>query len=49
MEREQLPDLHIQRVRNLDEIQRGDIPLSAFNAAVVSAVNVSETGELFLR
>ena len=46
---EQFPNLHIKCVGNLDEVERGDIAFSAFNPAVVGAVNVGETSELLLR
>ena len=45
----QLSDLHAKGVSNLDEVERRHIPLSAFNPAVIGAVNVSQTGEFLLR
>jgi hypothetical protein len=44
-----LPDLHAQRLGNLDEIESGDVPFAALDSAIIGPVNVSKTGKPLLR
>ena len=46
---EQLSDFSVQRIGNLDDVDSGNIPFSPLNAAVIGAVNVGESGKIFLR
>jgi hypothetical protein len=46
---EQFPDLDVESLGKLDEIEGGNISFSAFDAAIVGAVDASEAGKLLLR